>query len=176
MANIAAGLTDIGGAVSDLFGAKGARAAAGSYEEAKRIAEENAAIAAQATKIKLTMEDRQIFRTIGAQEAQVGGAGFAASGSALDLLRSSASQGALTKAITVEQGKITENSYRAQAQQFGGMAEAAKASTIGQGLAGLLNLGAAGFNLSGGGAAAAGATAVGEEAIITDAIDLAAFA
>jgi hypothetical protein len=40
--------------------------------------------------------------------AQVAGDGFAASGSALDILRSSAAQGAIAKAVTGYQGLITE--------------------------------------------------------------------
>jgi hypothetical protein len=46
--------------------------------------------------------------TLGGQEADVAGAGFSEGGSALDLLRSSASQGALTHAVLGQQGLITE--------------------------------------------------------------------
>lgn len=129
---------DFGGAVSDLFAAKGATASAGSYEEAAAIARQNALIARQATNIKEEQESRQIFKTIGAQKAQVGGAGFAESGSALDLLSDSASQGALTKALTAEQGAITENSYAEQAGLYMGMARSARASGRAQQVGGLL--------------------------------------
>lgn len=129
---------DFGGAVSDLFAAKGATASAGSYEEAAAIARQNALIARQATNIKEEQESRQIFKTIGAQKAQVGGAGFAESGSALDLLSDSASQGALTKALTAEQGAITENSYAEQAGLYMGMARSARASGRAQQVGSLL--------------------------------------
>lgn len=131
-------LSDLGGAVSDLFGAKGATASAGSFSQAASIAEQNAALTGQATRIRETQEARQIYRTIGGQKASVGGAGFAESGSALDLLRSSVSEGALTKAITEEQGAITENSYAEQAGQFRGMASAARSSATGQTIGGLI--------------------------------------
>lgn len=155
----ASGLVDTGSAVSALFGAKGARAAAKSYGTAQSIAEQNAALEEQATKIKEIQLSRGIFKTIGLQKAQIGGAGFAASGSALDLLRSSASEGALSKALVQEQGAITANSYREQASQFGGMKSAARSSATGQDIAALLNLGGAGFNFAGVGAPAAGGAA-----------------
>jgi hypothetical protein len=171
MANeIATALSDFGGAVSDLFGAKGATASAGSFSQAATIAEQNAALTAQATRIRETQESRQIFRTIGAQKASVGGAGFAESGSALDLLRSSVSEGALTKAITAEQGAITENSYAEQAGQFRGMASAARSSATGQTVGGLIQ--GAGGLLNAAGAASkfflgSQAAAPVEDAVVT---------
>jgi hypothetical protein len=123
------------------------------------LAEENALLTAQATKVKLEQQQRQIFGVLGTEKAQVAGAGFAASGSALDILRSSASQGALAKAVTTETGAIQETSYREQAAQFGAMKDAANTSAIGQSVAGLLQLGGAGFSIFGGGTAAAGGAA-----------------
>jgi hypothetical protein len=130
--------SSLSGAVVDLFGAKGATASAGSYDEAAAIARQNAAIARQATAIKEEQESRQIFKTIGAQRAQVGGAGFAESGSALDLLSDSASQGALTKALTAEQGAISENSYAEQAGLYSGLARSTRASGGAMAVGGLL--------------------------------------
>jgi len=137
--DVAQAFTDFGGAVSDLFGAKGATASAGSYDEAAAIARQNAEIVKQATAIKQEQETRTIFKTLGTQRAQVGGAGFAESGSALDLLADSATQGAFTKAITAEQGAITENSYAEQAGLYSGMAKAARSSGTAQTVGGLLN-------------------------------------
>jgi hypothetical protein len=137
--DVAQAFTDFGAAASELFGAKGATASAGSYDEAAAIARQNAAIARQATDIKLQQETRTIYKTLGTQQAQVGGAGFAASGSALDLLADSATQGAFTKAITAEQGAITENSYAEQAGLYSGMAKAARSSGTAQTVGGLLN-------------------------------------
>ncbi len=151
--DLATAITDIGGAVSQLFGARAATASASSYDTAASIAEQNAQLTQEATAIKETQASRQIYQTVGAQKAAVGGAGFAESGSALDLLRSSASQGALTKAILANQGAITENAYAEQAGMFRGMAEAAGTSAKGQnigallqGAGGLISLGTAAYN------------------------------
>jgi hypothetical protein len=149
MADFQNTLVDVGGAVSDLFGAQGARIAAGSYKEAQSIAEQNAVLARQATRIKDIQISRNIFRTLGEQQAQVGGAGMAASGSALDILRSSASEGAITRAVNEEQGAITANAYEEQAAQFGGMADAAKSSATGQTIGGIIMGGGAIANLTG---------------------------
>lgn len=138
MADVQNTLVDVGGAVSDLFGAAGARIAAGSYREAQSIAEQNAVLARQATRIKDIQIARNTFRTLGEQQAQVGGAGFAASGSALDLLRSSTSEGAITRAVNEEQGTITANAYEEQAAQFKGMADSASSSALGQTIGGLI--------------------------------------
>lgn len=169
MADFQNAAIDAGGAVSSLFGARGARSSAGSYEEAQRIAEENARLSRVATEIRDTQLKRTIFKTLGTQQAQVAGAGFAASGSSLDILRDSAAQGERARAINQSQGAITENSYLEQAGMFGGMADAAKASAKGQGIAGLLQAGGAAYSLyqgvgalfsSGAGEAAAMAIAV----------------
>lgn len=136
--DLATGITDIGGAISDLFGSQGSAAAATSYTEAASVAAQNEQITAEATSIKEAQQSRQIYQTIGTQKAQVGGAGFAESGTALDLLASSASQGALTKALTAEQGAITENSFSEQAGLYNGMASAATSTSNAQSVGGVL--------------------------------------
>ncbi|HZR03630.1 MAG TPA: hypothetical protein VFA81_10715 [Burkholderiales bacterium] len=140
MADYGAAIRGVGGAVSDLYGAEGAAATAGSYGTAATIAERNAKIVRGATEIKNIQTQRQIFQAIGAQKAQVGGAGFAESGSALDILRSSASQGAIMKAVNEENGFIQEQSYLEQANMFGGMQKAAQASSKGQEAAGVISI------------------------------------
>jgi len=132
------GAGDLGGAVSSLFAAKGAYASASSYGEASNIAEQNALLTREATKIKEQQLQRQIYQSLGATKAQVGGAGFAASGSALDILKSSASQGAITKAMVSEQGAITELSYEEQAAQFRGMQNAALSTAQGEDIGGAI--------------------------------------
>lgn len=140
-------LQDIGGAVTALFGASGASASADSYAGAAQIARQNALISKEATQIEQTQASRQIFQTIGKQAAGVAGAGFKASGTALDLLRSSASQGALTKAILATKGAITENSYAEQAGLYSGLSSAASSSATGQQIGGVIQ--AAGGIISG---------------------------
>jgi hypothetical protein len=126
-------ITSIGGAVNDLFGADAHRAkAAGdvfekkNYDLAAVYADQNAKFTETSTAIKGAQLDRQLYQTIGGQAADVAGAGFAASGSALDLMRDSASQGALTHAVAGEQGLITEAGYKEQAESFRNMSGAAQ--------------------------------------------------
>lgn len=172
-------LTDIGGAVSDLFAASGDRAKAqGDFIEAKDytlasdLATQNEKFTETSTAIKQAQLDRQIYQTIGGQKADVAGAGFAASGSSLDLLRSSAQQGALTKAVAGEQGLIQEAGYQEQATSYQNMSQAAtiagnaensaaNGATIGgiiKGVGAVASIVAAPFT---GGASLAAATAIG---------------
>jgi hypothetical protein len=123
--------TDLGGAVSSLFGAIGSAQSAQSYQEAATLAGQQAQIAKESTAIQLQQQTRNIYQTISGQQADVAGAGLAASGSAQALLRSSASQGALTKALTTAQGQITATGYQEQANAYTGMASAAKSASTG---------------------------------------------
>jgi hypothetical protein len=126
-------INSIGGAVQDLFGAdahrsraQGLRIEAGNYDRSSVYADQNAKFTEVSTAIKQSQLDRSLYQTIGGQQADVAGAGFASSGSALDLLRDSASQGALTKAVGAEQGLITEEGYKVQAKNYTDMGAAAR--------------------------------------------------
>lgn len=132
MAFGASTFSNIGGAVGDLFAAdahrskaEGFRIESQNYDLASSLALQNEDFTRQSTDVKLTQLDRSIFRTIGGQQADVAGAGFSAGGSGLDLLRDSASQGALTKAVAGQQGLITEEGYKVQSQSFTNMSKAA---------------------------------------------------
>jgi hypothetical protein len=125
--------SDLGGAVSDLFAAGGHRAkAAGdvfeqqNYLLAAQYADQEAQYAKWSTAIKQSQDDRALYKALGETRADVAGAGFAESGSALDILRESASQGAQAKAVTGEQGLITEAGYEEQAASYRNMASAAQ--------------------------------------------------
>jgi hypothetical protein len=120
----------IGGAVSDIFGGMGTLAGAKAYKvsaqysrKAAQYATENAGIAESSGRVKQLQANRQIYQVIGGQQADVAGAGFAKSGSALDLLRSSVEQGALTKALLSNQTAIEVRGYKQEAE--GKLAEAA---------------------------------------------------
>lgn len=122
----------IGGAVQDLFAseahkskAQGLRIEAGNYERSSEYALQNAAFTETSTAIKQTQLDRDIFKTLGGVEADVAGGGFAMSGSALDIMRDSAAQGALTKAVGGLQGLITEEGYEVQSKNYAEMGKAA---------------------------------------------------
>jgi hypothetical protein len=140
-----AGFADLGGAVKDIFGAVGEAKSAKGYSQAAGFAEQNAEIAEQNARIQGVMAQRQITQTLGSQSAEIGGAGFNASGSALDLMRDSASQGALTKQLISNQGAINVLGYKAEAANYSSMASAAKSSAAGSGLGGIVSLAASAF-------------------------------
>lgn len=124
--------SDVGGAVSDLFAAQGAKFKAQGdlmeqqqYTEAAGLADQNEKFTEQSTQIKQFQTEREIQKSLGQTTADVAGAGFATSGSALDILRDSASQGSLTKSVMAEQGLITEAGYKEQGDSYRTMASAA---------------------------------------------------
>lgn len=126
-------INSIGGAVNDLFAAdahkskaKGLRIEAENYDLASGYALKNEKFVETSTAIKQAQMDREIYKTIGGQQADIAGAGFAASGSAIDLMRESAAQGALTKAVGEQQGLITEEGYQVQAKSYANMGAAAR--------------------------------------------------
>jgi len=161
MAEGAQTYADFGGAVSDLFGyfgdkAKGAGdiAEATNYRLAAQFADQNAVYAQWATNIKEAQQTRENTQALGQTTADIAGAGLAAGGSALDILRDSASQGAIAKAVLGEQGLITEAGYKEQAQSYTNMANAAEAAAkaentaaTGSLIAGGVKLAAAAFTL-----------------------------
>lgn len=127
---------DIGGAVSDIFSsdeqakgleikAQGDIAEGQEYGLASQLASQNEQFTEQSTAIKDLQAQREATMSIGAQQAQVAGAGFAESGSALDLLRSSAAQSGLQRGVLAQQGAITEAGYQEQAQSYNVMQAAA---------------------------------------------------
>jgi len=126
-------INSISGAVQDIFAsgahetkAKGLRIEADNYDLASGYADKNAKFTETSTAIKQAQLDRELYRTIGGQAADIAGAGFAASGSALDIMRDSASQGALTKAVGSLQGLITEEGYKVQSETYTNMGKAAR--------------------------------------------------
>lgn len=167
MANIggfATAASDLGGAINDFFGSQGSQAAANSYAEAASIAGQNAILEHQSTRLQEMQQQRELQQTLGAQRAEVAGAGGAESGSALDLLRSSSQQGALAKAMISEQGAIQELSYNEQAGLYEGLSQAASSTQTAQEIGGILNLAGAGASLYGalsGPSAATAGTAAG---------------
>ena len=138
-----------GTAVNDLFQAGGNAAQANDFQSAATLATQNAQLTAASTRVQETQTARQVTQTLGTQTADVAGAGFTESGSALDLLASSASQGALAKALTNIQGAITENSYAAQAGAYSGESAAAKEASTGSTVGAIAALGGAVINGTG---------------------------
>lgn len=128
-----------GTAISDFYQASGDRKAASNYLEAADIENQNAQLAKMSAAIQETATQRQINKTIGGQAADVAGAGFAQSGSALDLMKDSASQGALQKALIGLQGQINSNSYAAQAGAYMGQYQAAETAAKAADAGGIFN-------------------------------------
>src|SRR5262249_3825725 len=115
----------VGGAVSDLVAGSayktrkaGNLLQAEQYGLAGDLARQNKEFAETSTAIKEQQEQRQVSAVIGQQQADVAASGFAESGSALDLLRDSAAQGALTKAGIGQQGEIEGDGYEGQAKTY----------------------------------------------------------
>jgi hypothetical protein len=124
--------SDIGGGISDLFAVSADRSkAAGdifeaqNYDLAAKYADQEAAFTAESTAIQRMQAERQTYRSTSQTRADIAGGGFAASGSGLDILASSASQGALQQAVIQRQGLITETGYEEQAQSYRNLESAA---------------------------------------------------
>jgi hypothetical protein len=124
--------TDLGTGVSDLFQASADQAKAKfdiaeqqEYTLAGNLATQNKQITEQSTAIQQAQINRQNTQVLGKTQAGVAGAGFAESGSALDILRSNAGQGAITKAVASENGLVQEAGYEEQAASYNLMASAA---------------------------------------------------
>lgn len=126
-------VSDLGGAVSDLFAAQGMGAKAQgdeferqNYLAAAGLADQNEKFAETSTNIKEMQADRELYTSLGRTTAAVAGAGLETSGSALDILHQSASEGAMTRAVLGEQGLITEAGYQEQKQSYLNLASAAQ--------------------------------------------------
>lgn len=124
--DIASFVSGVGGAVGALFGAEGNAAQAADFTGAANLATQNAQLAAASTRIQEAQTVRSVTQSLGTTQADVAGAGFTMSGSALDLLKSSAQQGSLAASLVNIQGAMNENSYAAQAGAYAGEATAAK--------------------------------------------------
>jgi hypothetical protein len=118
----------IGAGIGDLFAAGGDKDEENDYKQAASIATQNVAISAESTDIQKTQAQRDIYQTIGSQQAEVAASGTTGGGSAQALLRSSRSQGALQQQQLTVQGQINQNAYKEQAQAYTGEADAAGAA------------------------------------------------
>ncbi|MCX7313805.1 MAG: carboxylesterase family protein, partial [Alphaproteobacteria bacterium] len=98
--------------------AQGDEAEAEQYGLAGTLATQNADFTNQSTAIQQVQADRKLTMSLGTSRADIAASGMQRSGSALDILRDSASQGALTKAVLGQQGLITEAGYREEAKSY----------------------------------------------------------
>jgi len=133
----AGSVSDLFGAIGDEYKAKGALFEKQNYLEAADLAGQNEKFTEQSYAIKQAQLDRSIFKSESGTQADVAGAGLAMSGSALDILHESASQGALTKQVLQQQGYITEAGYKEQQESYQNMASAAQESADAANIAGI---------------------------------------
>lgn len=143
-------MADFFGAASDLFGGIGSvlggNAAAAGSKQAAVFYDRAAALTKLETGLKETAANRQIFQTLGGARADVAANGLLQSGSAEDVLRSSAQQGALSKALIQLQGDIGAESYTAQAAQARATASSQHSGGLLGGLMGLAGAAASIFS------------------------------
>ncbi len=104
-------VTDAANATAATTSAAGYAAEGDAYQTAADIAGQNATVAGIAGTVKGLQEQRATNVTLGAQRAGVAAAGFAASGSSLDLLRSSMQQGYVTQQLNDIQTTLTKGGY-----------------------------------------------------------------
>jgi hypothetical protein len=131
-AGVGTAFGDFGAGISDIFAgigagskAQGDYAEASMYNEAADWANKEAQFATTSMNIQQYQLQRQLTQSLSQTSAEQAGAGFAASGSGLDILRDSASQGALTQAVAHENGLISIENFQQQASADEAMANAA---------------------------------------------------
>ena len=121
----AGGISDIFAGFGDIDKMKADELEQGQYDQAAAFAGQEAQYSQDSTAIQLAQKNRETTMAMGKTASEVAGAGFAASGSALDVMRSNAQQGALASAVTSEQGQIQTQGYQEQQASYNTMAEIA---------------------------------------------------
>lgn len=118
------------------FAQQGYTAEQGAYTTAGSIAQNSAALEQVAGTIQQYQAARQAAQAIGAEQADVGAAGFGMSGSNLAALKSSYQQSYLTDQLIRTQTGINQGGYLEQAAAAGGEAAAAGAAGSAAGVLG----------------------------------------
>lgn len=131
---------DISSGIGDLFGSSADKQSAGSYDKAAALELVNARIAGSSTQIQETALKRQIYSTEGAQTDAIAGSGFASSGTALDLARDTAKQGALSNSLLAANGEIQIQDYTEKSNEYAAEATAARTAAKGAGISGILGI------------------------------------
>lgn len=134
--SIGSGIGSIGSGFGSLASAKGSKASARSYREQARLT-------LISGKIKQRGLDRDIYKTLGGARADVASNGVETSGSALDSIRASATEGALAKAIQSLNTKSEYASAIGAAEAAEAEAKSKKKSGIGSIIGGAVQIGSA---------------------------------
>ena len=95
------------------------------------LAKEEAQFTQIQTGVQVVQQQRQITQALGSETAGYASSGIAMSGTALDVLQSSAEQGALAKQMTQFKGEQQVYAYDEQAKSYEQMAEAAQNASTG---------------------------------------------
>ena len=139
MAFGAATVKDFGGAAGDILGgyatsaadsikAAGLRNEAVDYGLAANLAGQNEKFTEQSAAVQEAALQRDFEKKSGATATEIAGAGFENSGSAEDIMRGNAQQGAIAQQLAGQQGLITEAGYTEQQQAYTNMQNAANAA------------------------------------------------
>jgi len=105
--------------------ATGDTAEAGAYDVAQSIATGNAQLATANGTLQQYQQMRGVYQTLGSQKADISAAGFANSGTALSLARSSLQQGLLENQVIGQNAALQAGGYYQQAAASGAEATAA---------------------------------------------------
>jgi len=117
----------IGGLIGGIGKKKANNAAAKAATENALLAEQGEKLTRAGTALDLTRMTRAGFRTQGSISAAAGASGLKTSGSALDVLRDSASNIALDKQLRGMQGELDAQGYKAKANDYRAQAAGLKA-------------------------------------------------
>ena len=124
------GASGFGDAAANLLGGYSSlmagNAAASANQGNAATARTNAAIVGNSTALKVMQQGRKAYQILGGQRADIAGAGLAASGSALDVIRSSARDASVDKSLIQMQGQMDVNALLGQATAYDKAAEAEK--------------------------------------------------
>jgi hypothetical protein len=145
---IGGAVTDIGQYIGANYTIAGEEAAAKGFQTAAQIALENSQEAEAAGKLQQIQTQRQVYMTAGAGVASAAGNGLKIEGSAMNIMKSTAAQGAVAGQLIGTQTQINVNGYMqqmaadtAEMQQAQDAANAAKSSKtfdlIGAGIQGV---------------------------------------
>lgn len=137
---------DLGGAVGDIFAASGHKAAAKAYDQSARYARQAAGLERVSTEIQQMQVERNVYRTLGAQNAALAGAGLESS---FDLFADSQAQGAIDYATAGIQGGINVLGQEASAAAYAGQAASERAQASGGLFSGILKAVGVGVKLAG---------------------------
>lgn len=132
-------LGGLGGLFSSNAEAKGFEQSAAYYQKAARYAGLEA-------KIKDRMTRREVYRAVGGAQADIAASGLKLAGSAIDVVKDSAREGALSLSLVRLQGQIEQSSYMAQAAQAQSSASSKKSGGIGSMLGSVIGIAGALFS------------------------------